>query len=91
MQMKTRSGHLFVRGKKMNKKQLIIMWAAIVLCIIMFFVPPEEYVGGRRHHVTNWNQLIAQWFLVGLVASGTIYTFRDKQKNDEKEKEVTEE
>lgn len=62
-----------------RQRNIIIIWAAILICLLMFLEPPTV----RR--MTDWSQLIAQWFFVVLISGTLIYTFRDKQKGKEKE------
>ncbi len=37
------AGHLFVRGKKMNKKQLVCLWIGIIVIVLMGLFPPTKY------------------------------------------------
>ena len=39
------TGHLFVRGKKMNKKQLTCFWIAIIVIVLMGLFPPWTMIG----------------------------------------------
>lgn len=62
-----------------RQRNIVIIWAAILICLLMFLVPPTV----RR--MTDWSQLIAQWFFVVVISGTLIYTFRDKPQDKEKE------
>ncbi len=68
---KTRSGHLFVMGKKMNKEQ----WICLVAGLSGIFIPVGQ---------DFWQFGI--WVIAVLIITGVlIYRYRDKPKDKEKE------
>lgn len=62
----------------MNKKQLIFMWFGIAATILFAFV---TIVNSYRPDYANFS---VEVFLVVLVTSGLIYTFRDKKRQEGK-------
>ncbi len=70
----------------MNKKQLVCMWLGII-----FIACPMGLMGlagGAGHASSKVILSLVLWSLaVLLVTAGLIYTFKDKPKDNEKEKD----
>ena len=67
MQMKTHSGHLFVRGKKMNKKQTVCLCLGIIVFVLMGLFPPCTLLSPIGDYVKYgykfiWNQFKGRYY-----------------------------
>lgn len=79
----------------MNKNQKIAMWVAIAVIVLMGLFPPWlTELANRQYFIQGYyfildppfysriyfTQLLIQWFVVALIASGTVLTLKGKAK-----------